>query len=214
MEEFAIGSIVLSLLMTIGWTILNLPRKLLSWVSLLLMAVILAIISGTLVTNSGSVQFILAETLFYPLICLWIFFFSSVIFYFFDIKGREIIFLIIFAGSLLLLMYGFEMVKISVNTWKSVFPAIAFLQVLSAFLTLQAITCLSAAKTNFGVLKLITGIVSFAVIFLQYLKLLPSIKSDADIFYSNIVLFGSAVLIVEGLLIIYKAKKESAQKEV
>jgi len=214
MEEFTIGSIILSLLMTVGWTILNFPQKLLSWLSLLLIAVILAIISAALITNLGSVQFILTDTFFYPMICVWVFFFSSIIFNFFDIRGKDIILWIAFASGLLLLLFGFELVKISVNTWKSLFPAMAFLQVLTAVLTLQAITYLSPVKTNYGTLKVLTGIISFAIISLQYLDLLPTIKSDTDIFINNTVVFASAVLIIEGLLLIYKARRELMQREL
>jgi hypothetical protein len=214
MEEFTIGAIILSLLMTVGWTIFNFPQKLLSWLSLLLIAVILAIISAALITNLGSVHFILTDTLFYPMICVWVLFFSSIIFNFFDVKGKDIIFWIAFASGLFLLLFGFELVKISVNTWKSLFPAMAFLQVLTAVLTLQAITYLSPVKTNYGTLKLLTGIISFAVISLQYLDLLPPIKSDADIFINNTVIFASAVLIIEGLLLIYKARKELTQRKL
>ncbi len=214
MEEFTLGSIILSLLMTVGWTIFNFPQKLLSWLSLLLIAVILAINSAAAITNLSSVRFILTDAFFYPMICVWVFFFSSIIFNFFDIKGKDIIFWITFAGSLFLLLFGFELVKISVNTWKSLFPAMAFLQVLTAVLTLQAITYLSPVKTNYGILKLLAGVISFALISLQYLDLLPPIKSNADIFISNIVIFGSAVLIIEGLLLIYKSRKELTQRKL
>ena len=210
MEEFSIGIIILSLLMTIGWTIFNLPQKLMSWLSLLLIAVVLALLSEALITNVSSIYFILTDAFFYPMIGVWGFFFGSIIFNFFDFKSKNIIFLMAFGGGLLLFLYGLELVKISINTWKSLLPAIAFLQVLTAILILQAITYLNPVKTSYyGTLKLLAGLTSLVIISLQYLDLLPPIKSEADIFISNAVIFASAVLITEGLLLIYKARKEN-----
>ncbi len=212
MEEFIISAIIISLLMTIGWTVFNFPRKLMCWLSFIFVGIIFALMSAMLLSNTKSIYIILTDFFFYPMICACVFLFAAVIFSFFDIRGKNIIFPAAFGSNLFLLLFGLEFLKISINIWKSLLPLIASLEIITAFLILQAVTYLSPAKTVFGILKLIAGIASFVILLLQYLHIVASIRGDSTIGFINIVILASTILIIEGLLLTYKASREKLPK--
>lgn len=209
--KIMLAVVVLSLLFTLGWAVFGVREKHMRRISSVLLILTCGLTLLPIFLYGGdAVYTVFADPIYYPFVFAWLVFFTAIFLGRFNIGGKHILFGCSFVLGLLSLMFGLELMKVSVNTWKSTFPAFAHLEIISAIVILQTITYLHRANRTYGMWKIAAAGASFVIVFLQYFEILPPIWADSDIAFENILFLIIAGLTLEGFLLMYKAKSDLA----
>jgi hypothetical protein len=127
-----------------------------------------------------------------------------------NIKGKQFAAGFSYLFNLVFLLLGLEALKTAGGTWGNSNLDFGLYIVLSGFFILQVLTYLYESNFFYGISKLLSGIISTVIIIVWGLNRGDeSWIGDREIFSREILIFVTVLLIIEGLLLIYKARKEN-----
>lgn len=132
-----------------------------------------------------------------------------------NIRGKQFAAGFSYLFNLVFLLLGLEALKSAGGTWGNSNLDFGLYIVLSGFFILQVLTYLCESNFFYGILKLSSGIISTVIIIVWGLNRGDeSWISDREIFSREILIFVTVLLIIEGLLLIYKSRKNLTQRKL
>ncbi len=127
-----------------------------------------------------------------------------------NIKGKQFAAGFSYLFNLIFLLFGLEALKSAGGTWGNSNLDFGLYAVLSGFFILQVLTYLCESNFLYGISKLLSGVISTVIIIIWGLSRGDdSWVGDREVFSREILIFVTASLIIEGLLLTYKARKEN-----
>lgn len=127
-----------------------------------------------------------------------------------NIKGKQFAAGFSYLFNLIFLLFGLEALKSAGGTWGNSNLDFGLYAVLSGFFILQVLTYLCESNFFYGISKLLSGVISTVIIIVWGLSRGDdSWVGDREVFSREILIFVTASLIIEGLLLIYKARREN-----